>query len=349
MYARCDTDPVDLATDVCDQCGSEYCDQHLVHPFGDTRPPLCRSCAVAVAGVRSGAAPPRRRSRGQIAKRRKELRQQVADRGPEEPDTFGLPPLGGRRPPATAEPATDAADDRPLPVPAAAAGIPSDPLDEDPVGANRPWRRWLRFGQRGIAREQAGSGPDEERRGRPDFPQPLDDEPFSSLGPGQPAATPSPTSATVLLTRLRESGEFPSAPVAPSAPPEPLVTAPEPLVSAPEPLVAVPERVVTAPEPLVAPPARPAALLAPPKLPTPPRPAPAGPVPQRPRLPAPAPTPPPVPGLGDGPNRLGSVFGRAASTPLLPPLHAGPLSEAEVDPDDPWSDVPPALRGPDPS
>jgi hypothetical protein len=322
MYARCDSDPVDSATDVCDQCGGEYCDQHLVHPFGDTRPPLCRSCAVAVAGVRSGAAPPRRRSRGQISKRRKELRQQVADRGTEEPDTFGLPPLGGHRLPSTPEPGTDATDDRPLPAPAAAAAILSDPLDEDPVGVNRPWRRRLRFGQRHTGPERAGSGPDEERRGRPDLPQPLDDEPLStSPGPGQPAATPSPTSATVLLTRLRECGAFPFVPTAPSAPPEPVV----------------------------APLARPAALLPSPTPPTRPRPAPAGPVTERPPLPAPAPTPRPIPALGDGPNRLGSVFGRAASTPLLPPLQPGPLPEAETDPDDPWSDVPPALRGPDPS
>ena len=38
------------AEDLCRSCGGEFCVSCLVHPFGK---PLCKTCAIAAAGVRS--------------------------------------------------------------------------------------------------------------------------------------------------------------------------------------------------------------------------------------------------------------------------------------------------------
>ena len=42
------------ATHHCDHCGNPYCDSCVVRPF-PKRPPLCKWCAMAAAGVRSDA------------------------------------------------------------------------------------------------------------------------------------------------------------------------------------------------------------------------------------------------------------------------------------------------------
>lgn len=41
------------ATDVCRMCGGEFCDMCLLFPAGK---PLCKACAIAAGGVRSGGA-----------------------------------------------------------------------------------------------------------------------------------------------------------------------------------------------------------------------------------------------------------------------------------------------------
>ena len=41
------------AADLCRLCGGEFCEMCLVHPSGK---PLCKACAIAAAGVRSGGA-----------------------------------------------------------------------------------------------------------------------------------------------------------------------------------------------------------------------------------------------------------------------------------------------------
>jgi hypothetical protein len=35
----------------CGQCGLAFCDDCLVSPFGDKKPPMCVGCALALAGV----------------------------------------------------------------------------------------------------------------------------------------------------------------------------------------------------------------------------------------------------------------------------------------------------------
>jgi hypothetical protein len=41
------------ASDMCRMCGGEFCDMCLLYPAGK---PLCKACAIAAGGVRSGGA-----------------------------------------------------------------------------------------------------------------------------------------------------------------------------------------------------------------------------------------------------------------------------------------------------
>jgi len=43
------------AAAACGQCGHLFCADCLVYPFGESRPPMCVSCALAAAGVRKKA------------------------------------------------------------------------------------------------------------------------------------------------------------------------------------------------------------------------------------------------------------------------------------------------------
>lgn len=55
----------------CTHCGGEYCGDCVVYPYGQ-RKPLCVSCAIAAAGIRSSAARPVMRSRREIRRAEKE-------------------------------------------------------------------------------------------------------------------------------------------------------------------------------------------------------------------------------------------------------------------------------------
>lgn len=49
----CHEHSFEKAVDVCRMCGGEFCDMCLLYPSGK---PLCKACAIAASGVRSGAA-----------------------------------------------------------------------------------------------------------------------------------------------------------------------------------------------------------------------------------------------------------------------------------------------------
>src|SRR5438105_2522445 len=59
---RCQRHEFDEASDRCRACRYDYCGSCLVYVHGPERPPLCVPCALSRAGVRSTAAPRRRRS-----------------------------------------------------------------------------------------------------------------------------------------------------------------------------------------------------------------------------------------------------------------------------------------------
>ena len=78
MNGRCETDPLDMAVDVCDRCYGEFCESHLVRPKG-RRHPLCSDCALAVSGVRGSTKVELRGERRTAKKRRTALRNAVPD------------------------------------------------------------------------------------------------------------------------------------------------------------------------------------------------------------------------------------------------------------------------------
>ena len=78
MNGRCHNDPMDFATEVCDSCGEMFCSSCLVYPRGTSKAPFCTHCAMALSGVRNRR-PVKPLPRGEIKKRRKALRAQLAE------------------------------------------------------------------------------------------------------------------------------------------------------------------------------------------------------------------------------------------------------------------------------
>ena len=60
---RCHRHEFDEAEDRCRSCGYDYCGACVVYINGPSRPAMCIPCALSRSGVRSAAAPPKRRSR----------------------------------------------------------------------------------------------------------------------------------------------------------------------------------------------------------------------------------------------------------------------------------------------
>ena len=52
---RCAKHQFERASGLCGQCGYPYCTDCLITPF-PKKPPICKSCAMALAGVRNRAA-----------------------------------------------------------------------------------------------------------------------------------------------------------------------------------------------------------------------------------------------------------------------------------------------------
>lgn len=73
MYGRCETDPFDQATDVCDSCYGEFCAACTVTTKG-RKHPICKECTIIASGVRPGAKPLLRGSKKTANKRRKALK-----------------------------------------------------------------------------------------------------------------------------------------------------------------------------------------------------------------------------------------------------------------------------------
>ena len=62
MTGLCREHSFESAAELCRRCGLEYCEACVVYPFG-AKKPLCKTCAIAMSGVRSHtglpAMPPR--------------------------------------------------------------------------------------------------------------------------------------------------------------------------------------------------------------------------------------------------------------------------------------------------
>ena len=88
---RCTNHTFEIADRLCGDCGRPFCHLCLVTPFR-RRPPLCHTCAVALAGVRKGAKTAPVRSRREIKAFEKERRQAEARPEPAAPATGGFGP-----------------------------------------------------------------------------------------------------------------------------------------------------------------------------------------------------------------------------------------------------------------
>jgi hypothetical protein len=55
LEGRCDKHLFEPATDLCRECGHEFCPECLVYAFGAKQPPYCVPCAVSAAGIRRTA------------------------------------------------------------------------------------------------------------------------------------------------------------------------------------------------------------------------------------------------------------------------------------------------------
>jgi hypothetical protein len=76
MARVCNRHPFLVSENLCGRCGLEFCSDCLVHPRGQ-KLPLCMTCAVAKAGVRSG--PGRAVSRRELRVLRKQRQAELAE------------------------------------------------------------------------------------------------------------------------------------------------------------------------------------------------------------------------------------------------------------------------------
>ena len=75
LQERCSKNHWELADDYCNRCGMPFSNEFLVYPFGQGKPAMCVSCALALAGVRSNAGNRRVVSRKELRRREKERKQ----------------------------------------------------------------------------------------------------------------------------------------------------------------------------------------------------------------------------------------------------------------------------------
>ena len=81
MSDCCMKHTANLSAGSCSQCGDGYCDECLVFPFGERRPPMCIACALTFSGVRhrgDAATAARKPVRTRRFGRRKEVVYEVA-------------------------------------------------------------------------------------------------------------------------------------------------------------------------------------------------------------------------------------------------------------------------------
>ncbi len=89
--AFCENHNFEMADDVCGQCGRDYCAECLVYPYGPKKAPLCKSCAIARAGIRKHAAAPPALSKRELRRRRRDRKRHANDEPPAVVDQHGRP------------------------------------------------------------------------------------------------------------------------------------------------------------------------------------------------------------------------------------------------------------------
>lgn len=104
MDGHCEKHVFEGKQGTCAHCGGDFCADCLVYTHGRKQPPMCVSCALAFAGVRSTAARPPVRSRRDIkreAKAKKRAEKVAAKTRTMDPSVlFDAEPLGPSEAPA---------------------------------------------------------------------------------------------------------------------------------------------------------------------------------------------------------------------------------------------------------
>jgi hypothetical protein len=104
MDGHCEKHVFEGKQGTCAHCGGDFCGDCLVYTQGRKQPPLCVSCALAFAGVRSTAARPVVRSRREIKremKAKKRAEKLAAKTRTVDPAVlFDAKPLGPTEPPS---------------------------------------------------------------------------------------------------------------------------------------------------------------------------------------------------------------------------------------------------------
>lgn len=138
--AFCENHNFEMADDICGQCGRDYCAECVVYPYGPKKPPLCKSCAIARAGIRKHAAAPPALSKRELRRRRRDRKQHAHDAPPAVVDLHGPP-------------ASDALTPRGEPV-EPQRSAPAEPVMESasPAMESASLANWTPSFDRGLAR-----------------------------------------------------------------------------------------------------------------------------------------------------------------------------------------------------
>ena len=127
----CDIHAFEVADDRCGDCGRPFCSECVVYAFGPKKPPLCRACAIARAGVRKHAARAPIASKRAIRREARE-RRRMSRRTPEKVAAEAQPAI-------SADLDWEAVDaDAPAPPPLAAPPPPAPEMPPVTVGAMAP-------------------------------------------------------------------------------------------------------------------------------------------------------------------------------------------------------------------
>lgn len=89
MSSSCVRHPMTLGTEICGDCGHQFCPECVVHPYGPSKAPLCIACALELGGVRRQRTGRPKLTRRSIRERLAAQRASTVDPSPEpvpEPD-----------------------------------------------------------------------------------------------------------------------------------------------------------------------------------------------------------------------------------------------------------------------
>lgn len=139
LQERCCKNHFEYADDYCNRCGLPFSNEFLVYAFGQAKPPLCVSCALAQSGVRSNAGNRPTVSRRELRKREKARKQELKAKKSKAPKVSTEPiSIDWSLPEDDGENDTDLSDRRAVPAAPAPSGSPDLSKAPPPPAAAPP-------------------------------------------------------------------------------------------------------------------------------------------------------------------------------------------------------------------